>query len=165
MPDDWFSKKEEVPYLYLSSNPWACSCSLTYFHKYLNDYELNVYVRDGPNIRGDAESVVSNTSNEQDQQLFWPKTFKETWTSVKLGAGALWVYLLRHKYAAEKGWMDSSVSFTQVSRFWFSYSWCLLTAAPLQTYQTALFLWYMIKNHLFSLLRCVILPSSIRINL
>lgn len=71
MPDDWFSKKEEVPYLYLSANPWACSCSLNYLHRYLNDYEFNVYVRDGPNIRNDAESVVSNTNNEKDQKLFW----------------------------------------------------------------------------------------------
>lgn len=59
MPDDWFRQKEEVPYLYLSANPWACSCSLSYLHKYLNEYELNVYVRDGPIIRVDVDSVVS----------------------------------------------------------------------------------------------------------
>ncbi|XP_044040191.1 platelet glycoprotein Ib alpha chain [Siniperca chuatsi] len=58
MPDDWFSQKEEVPYLYLSANLWACSCSLGYLRRYLDDYELNVYVRDGPIIRSDAESVV-----------------------------------------------------------------------------------------------------------
>ncbi|KAM4564823.1 uncharacterized protein gp1ba [Fundulus diaphanus] len=58
MPDDWFSQKEEVPYLYLSDNPWVCSCSLDYLRRYLEDYELNVYVRDGPEIRVDGESVV-----------------------------------------------------------------------------------------------------------
>lgn len=69
MPDDWFSKKQEVPYLYLSTNPWACSCSLDYLYKYLNDYDFNVYVRDGPNIRGDAESVVSTTNKEKMLQM------------------------------------------------------------------------------------------------
>lgn len=58
MPDNWFSQKEEVPYLYLSANPWACSCSLGYLRRYLDDYELNVYVRDGPDIKSDGESVV-----------------------------------------------------------------------------------------------------------
>ncbi|MEQ2248943.1 hypothetical protein ILYODFUR_024341, partial [Ilyodon furcidens] len=57
MPDGWFSQKEEVPYLYLSENPWACSCSLGYLRRYLDDYEANVYVRDGPIIRSDVDSV------------------------------------------------------------------------------------------------------------
>ncbi|MEQ2219320.1 hypothetical protein XENOCAPTIV_015999, partial [Xenoophorus captivus] len=58
MPDGWFSQKEEVPYLYLSENPWTCSCSLGYLRRYLDDYEANVYVRDGPIIRSDVDSVV-----------------------------------------------------------------------------------------------------------
>ncbi|XP_030287123.1 SLIT and NTRK-like protein 4 [Sparus aurata] len=61
MPNNWFSQKEEVPYLYLSANPWACSCSLGYLRRYLDDYELNVYVRDGPIIRSDGESVVCDS--------------------------------------------------------------------------------------------------------
>ncbi|KAF1381079.1 hypothetical protein PFLUV_G00170760 [Perca fluviatilis] len=61
MPDDWFGPKEEVPYLYLSANPWACSCSLGYFHRYLGEYEFNFYVRDGPIINSDAESVVCDS--------------------------------------------------------------------------------------------------------
>lgn len=62
MPDDWFSQKEEVPYLYLSENPWFCSCSLGYLRRYLEDYELNVYVRDGPLIKIDVDSVVTGLS-------------------------------------------------------------------------------------------------------
>lgn len=62
MPDGWFSQKMEVPYLYLSANPWACSCSLDYLRTYLEEYESNVYTRDGPVIRSDAESVVSTTN-------------------------------------------------------------------------------------------------------
>uniref|UniRef100_A0A3B5A970 LRRCT domain-containing protein n=1 Tax=Stegastes partitus TaxID=144197 RepID=A0A3B5A970_9TELE len=61
MPDDWFSKKEEVPYLFLSANPWACSCSLGYLRRYLEDYELNVYVRDGPIVSIDVDSVVCDS--------------------------------------------------------------------------------------------------------
>ncbi|XP_050928627.1 platelet glycoprotein Ib alpha chain [Lates calcarifer] len=61
MPDDWFSKKKEVPYLYLSANPWACSCSLGYLRRYLEDYEFNIYVRDGPLIKSDGESVVCDS--------------------------------------------------------------------------------------------------------
>ncbi|XP_041842123.1 platelet glycoprotein Ib alpha chain [Melanotaenia boesemani] len=64
MPDDWFSQKEEVPYLYLSANPWACSCSLSYLRRYLEDNELNVYVRDGKDIKGDVESVVCDSPLE-----------------------------------------------------------------------------------------------------
>lgn len=65
MPDNWFSKKEEVPYLYLSANPWACSCPLLYLRTYLDDYELNVYVRDGKDIKGDVESVVCDSPLSQ----------------------------------------------------------------------------------------------------
>lgn len=64
MPDDWFSQKEEVPYLYLSANPWACSCSLSYLRIYLEKYDYNVYVRNGPLITIDAESVVSSAKTE-----------------------------------------------------------------------------------------------------
>ncbi|XP_039996670.1 platelet glycoprotein Ib alpha chain [Xiphias gladius] len=61
MPDEWFGTKEEVPYLYLSANPWACSCSLDYLRTYLENYEINVYVRDGPLIKNDVESVVCDS--------------------------------------------------------------------------------------------------------
>ncbi|KAM7376855.1 hypothetical protein PAMA_013564 [Pampus argenteus] len=61
LPDDWFSQKEEVPYLYLSANPWTCSCSLGYLRRYLDSYEFNVYVRDGPIIEVNADSVVCDS--------------------------------------------------------------------------------------------------------
>ncbi|KAK2863424.1 hypothetical protein Q5P01_002957 [Channa striata] len=64
MPDNWFSQKVEVPYLYLSANPWACSCSLDYLNKYLNDNEMNIYVRDGPIINSDADSVVCDSPQQ-----------------------------------------------------------------------------------------------------
>ncbi|KAF7645206.1 hypothetical protein LDENG_00208450 [Lucifuga dentata] len=65
LPDDWFIQKEEVPYLFLSANPWACSCSLGYLRRYLDNYEYNVYVRDGPLIQSDVESVVCDSPEEQ----------------------------------------------------------------------------------------------------
>ncbi|KAF6733400.1 Platelet glycoprotein Ib alpha chain [Oryzias melastigma] len=61
VPDDWFSPKEEVLYLYLSANPWACSCSLGYLRRYMDDYELNFYVRDGRDIRSAPDSVVCDS--------------------------------------------------------------------------------------------------------
>lgn len=64
VPDNWFSSKEEVPYLFLSPNPWECSCSLGYLHTYLDMYETNFYVRDGPDINNDAESVVSSPTSD-----------------------------------------------------------------------------------------------------
>ncbi|XP_055012149.1 platelet glycoprotein Ib alpha chain-like isoform X2 [Boleophthalmus pectinirostris] len=60
LPDNWFSQKNEVPYLYLSANPWACSCSLGYLRMYLEEYDYNVYVKDGPIISADAESVYDS---------------------------------------------------------------------------------------------------------
>ncbi|XP_055012143.1 platelet glycoprotein Ib alpha chain-like [Boleophthalmus pectinirostris] len=61
LPDNWFSQKNEVPYLYLSANPWACSCSLGYLRMYLEEYDYNVYVKDGPIISADAESVICDS--------------------------------------------------------------------------------------------------------
>ncbi|TWW52978.1 hypothetical protein D4764_0180720 [Takifugu flavidus] len=58
MPDDWFSQKEEVPYLFLSANPWACSCSLGYLHRYVDEYDFNIYTRSGPLVTNDPDSVV-----------------------------------------------------------------------------------------------------------
>lgn len=58
MPDDWFSQKEEVPYLFLSANPWACFCSLGYLHRYVDENDFNIYTRSGPLITNDPDSVV-----------------------------------------------------------------------------------------------------------
>ncbi|KAL1249160.1 hypothetical protein QQF64_020165 [Cirrhinus molitorella] len=35
MPDRFFSSKPELPYVYLSHNPWLCSCAVSYLHSYL----------------------------------------------------------------------------------------------------------------------------------
>lgn len=57
MPHGWFSPKTEVPYLYLSANPWTCTCSVHYLRMYLEEYEDNVYTRDGKDIKADVYSV------------------------------------------------------------------------------------------------------------
>ncbi|XP_073678692.1 uncharacterized protein gp1ba [Garra rufa] len=59
MPDGFFSSKPDLPYVYLSHNPWLCSCTIGYLHSYLNDQEHNVYIHNGPNdIVPGADSVV-----------------------------------------------------------------------------------------------------------
>ncbi|KAK9954804.1 hypothetical protein ABG768_016845 [Culter alburnus] len=59
MPDGFFSSKPELPYVFLSYNPWLCSCAVGYLHSYLNDQEHNVYKHDGPNdIIPAADTVV-----------------------------------------------------------------------------------------------------------
>ncbi|XP_048034843.1 platelet glycoprotein Ib alpha chain-like isoform X2 [Megalobrama amblycephala] len=59
MPDGFFSSKPELPYVFLSHNPWLCSCAVGYLHSYLNDQEHNVYKHDGPNdIIPTADTVV-----------------------------------------------------------------------------------------------------------
>ncbi|XP_062240539.1 platelet glycoprotein Ib alpha chain [Platichthys flesus] len=60
MPDNWFITKEDVPYLYLSANPWVCSCNIGYLHQYIDEYN-NVYVRDGPLITLRPESVICDS--------------------------------------------------------------------------------------------------------
>lgn len=59
MPYGFFSSKPELPYVYLSYNPWLCSCSVEYLHSYLNDQEHNVYKQEGPKgiVQG-ADSVL-----------------------------------------------------------------------------------------------------------
>ncbi|XP_070978161.1 platelet glycoprotein Ib alpha chain [Oncorhynchus clarkii lewisi] len=61
MPDQWFSAKPEVPYTYLSQNPWACFCKVGYLKKHLDDQGFNVYTRDGIIITPDEESVTCAT--------------------------------------------------------------------------------------------------------
>ncbi|XP_062305906.1 platelet glycoprotein Ib alpha chain [Osmerus eperlanus] len=61
LPDDWFSRRPDVPYLFLSLNPWSCSCSLGYLRRHLEDYDYNYYVRDGDTIVSEAASVVCET--------------------------------------------------------------------------------------------------------
>ncbi|XP_077086900.1 uncharacterized protein gp1ba [Siphateles boraxobius] len=59
MPDRFFSSKPELPYVFLSYNPWICSCAVGYLHSYLNDQEHNVYKHEAPNgLVPAADSVV-----------------------------------------------------------------------------------------------------------
>ncbi|XP_056127835.1 platelet glycoprotein Ib alpha chain [Rhinichthys klamathensis goyatoka] len=59
MPDRFFSSKPELPYVFLSYNPWICSCAVGYLHSYLSDQEHNVYKHEGPNgLDPAADSVV-----------------------------------------------------------------------------------------------------------
>ncbi|XP_066526805.1 platelet glycoprotein Ib alpha chain [Hoplias malabaricus] len=43
MPDDFFSSKPGLPYVYLSQNPWLCNCPVSYLQSYLEDQGENVY--------------------------------------------------------------------------------------------------------------------------
>ncbi|XP_052450949.1 platelet glycoprotein Ib alpha chain [Carassius gibelio] len=59
MPDGFFSSKPELPYVYLTHNPWLCSCAVGYLHSFLNDQEHNIYMHEGPNdIIPAADSVL-----------------------------------------------------------------------------------------------------------
>ncbi|XP_065131772.1 uncharacterized protein gp1ba [Paramisgurnus dabryanus] len=59
MPDGFFSSKPDLPYVYLSYNPWLCSCAVGYLHSYLNDQEHNIYKHKGPDeIIPGSDSVL-----------------------------------------------------------------------------------------------------------
>ncbi|XP_051517552.1 platelet glycoprotein Ib alpha chain isoform X2 [Myxocyprinus asiaticus] len=59
MPDDFFSSKPDIAYVYLSHNPWLCSCAIGYLHSYLNDQDYNIYIHEGPkSITQGPETVV-----------------------------------------------------------------------------------------------------------
>ncbi|KAL7863845.1 hypothetical protein AOLI_G00152650 [Acnodon oligacanthus] len=64
LPDEFFSSKPELPYVFLSKNRWLCSCQVGYLQKYLEDQEHNVYIHTNrtmdlkASIVNDAESVL-----------------------------------------------------------------------------------------------------------
>ncbi|XP_043088572.1 platelet glycoprotein Ib alpha chain [Puntigrus tetrazona] len=59
MPNDFFSSKPDLPYVYLTHNPWLCSCSVSYLYSFLLDQEDNVYMHNGSNaIEFGANSVL-----------------------------------------------------------------------------------------------------------
>ena len=68
IPDQWFDTQDMgIPYLFLSANPWLCSCSLDYLHEYLQEFETSVYVRNGTVIDSNAKSVVGIL------HTYWPE--------------------------------------------------------------------------------------------
>ncbi|KAJ8387421.1 hypothetical protein AAFF_G00156590 [Aldrovandia affinis] len=59
MPNQFFSRMPNLPYVYLSKNPWVCSCEVAYLSTWLEDQGHNVYVHTGPShIVNDPESVL-----------------------------------------------------------------------------------------------------------
>ncbi|XP_048885146.1 uncharacterized protein LOC125750865 [Brienomyrus brachyistius] len=62
LPNMFFSSKPNIPYVYLSQNPWVCNCELEYLQSWLDDESFNVYIHTGPNsVLNDAESVVCDS--------------------------------------------------------------------------------------------------------
>ncbi|KAG7464561.1 hypothetical protein MATL_G00166950 [Megalops atlanticus] len=62
MPDQFFSNFPEIPYVFLSKNPWICSCEAGYLPSWLDDQLSNVYLHTGPTtIMNDPESVVCDS--------------------------------------------------------------------------------------------------------
>ncbi|KAL2079411.1 hypothetical protein ACEWY4_025155 [Coilia grayii] len=60
MPHNWFESKPDLPYVFLSKNPWLCLCDIGYLQVYLEDQEINVYVHtnpDSPNPLLDIENI------------------------------------------------------------------------------------------------------------
>ncbi|XP_026887233.2 platelet glycoprotein Ib alpha chain [Electrophorus electricus] len=59
MPNEFFSSKPDLPYVFLSQNPWQCSCEVGYLQRYLEDQGHNVYQNTGPTtLENNPESVV-----------------------------------------------------------------------------------------------------------
>ncbi|XP_017543466.1 platelet glycoprotein Ib alpha chain [Pygocentrus nattereri] len=59
LPDEFFSSKPELPYVFLSKNRWVCSCQVGYLEKYLNDQAHNVYIHGNRtmDLKGSVENV------------------------------------------------------------------------------------------------------------
>ncbi|KAG9269437.1 platelet glycoprotein Ib alpha chain-like isoform X1 [Astyanax mexicanus] len=64
MPDGFFSSKPELPYVYLSQNPWLCSCQVGYLRQYLDDQGLNVYKHTGP-AKGTEVTVAAELPGDR----------------------------------------------------------------------------------------------------
>lgn len=60
MPNDWFSSKPELPYVFLSKNPWACFCNVGYLQVYLDDQAHNVYIHTNPDSANPIQDLENN---------------------------------------------------------------------------------------------------------
>ncbi|XP_036404316.1 platelet glycoprotein Ib alpha chain [Megalops cyprinoides] len=70
MPDQFFSNFPEIPYVFLSKNPWICSCKVGYLSSWLEDQVSNVYMHTGPkSIINDPESIVCDSPSQLKGQI------------------------------------------------------------------------------------------------
>ncbi|KAL6484098.1 hypothetical protein MHYP_G00089710 [Metynnis hypsauchen] len=62
LPDEFFSSKPELPYVFLSKNRWVCSCQVGYLQKYLEDQGHNVYKHSNRtmDLKDNVENGVDN---------------------------------------------------------------------------------------------------------
>lgn len=60
MPDNWFSSKPELPYVFLSKNPWACFCKVGYLQVYLDNQAHNVYILTNPDGANPIQDLENN---------------------------------------------------------------------------------------------------------
>ncbi|XP_074555289.1 uncharacterized protein gp1ba [Halichoeres trimaculatus] len=57
MPHTWFSPREEVPFLFITANPWDCTCPNLYLQEYIQEFDLNFYIRMEDTIKSASEKV------------------------------------------------------------------------------------------------------------
>ncbi|KAJ8281900.1 hypothetical protein COCON_G00044190 [Conger conger] len=86
MPDQFFSELPDIPYVYLSKNPWVCNCKVQYLSGWLEDQGHNVYVHTGPSkVVNDPESVVCDSPRRLKLQVIMDLTEDDYCPSSPLG--------------------------------------------------------------------------------